>query len=232
MRARTEGPRGLRLWGRALILLLVLSLLALGAALFSLGLRSTGPRDIAVALHSALKADYSADPRGALVAAVEVDIIEAAIQDAPTTAIETPGRFATLAAGLQTPVPTVTPRPTQPGGESAPSPTGSALPADTITPGAAEASPTPSASATPTAVTFTPSPTVTRTPRPPATSTRLPTQPPTNTTVPTSSFTPVVLPTDTPPPPPPTDTPLPPPTETPPPPPTNTPPCSYPPCYP
>ena len=183
-----------------------------------------------ISLHSLLLADYSADLLEFKYAAVKFDLILDAIRDSiedgyPMDADE---RFATLQAGLSSPVPSVTPAFSQTPSTSTPE-------QPTATPENTDLPPSPS----PTTL-------------PPQTATAEPTQPlpsPTYIIWPTATNRPYIpqptqppfqpKPTNPPPPPtnpppPPTNPPPPPPTNPPPPPPTNPPPPPnpYPPAYP
>lgn len=202
-----------------LILAMIVCLLTTMVAVIQ---ASAGLADkLPVTLHSLLFADYSADPHGFRIAAVRFNLIEEAIRDADGGQnLDSADRFATLQAGLNTSVPTVTPEFPQ-------------------TPTATQQQPT----TTPTHIepSLTPSPTF----LPTQTATVEPTQSPTITRWnPTATHRPDKPskppedpdPTDPPPadPPPPTDRPPPSPTKPPPPPPTKPPPPPdpYPPAYP
>jgi hypothetical protein len=180
-----------------------------------------------IPLHSLLVADYSADPHDFKVAAVKFDLILEAIRDSIEygSSDDSYERFATLQAGLSSPVPSVTPdysqtpftsTPEQPTATPEntyrpPTPSPTTLPTQTSTVEPTQLLPSPTYIIWPTATNRPYIPNPTQPPPPPPTN-----PPPTN------------------PPPPPTDPPPPPPTNPPPPPPTNPPPPPnpYPPAYP
>jgi len=187
--------------------MLLLSVLCLGLSLFyPAWWSSDSSRMIPVALHSVLRADYSADAFAAALPPVSVGLIANALQD---QALESgPEAADRVLEGLRTPVPTITPFfSSTPGG---PTPTSVFLATWTLPPPqptATLAGFTPAATATPTTTlmigpSYTPSPTQveptspSKTPAPP---TNTP-APPTNTPKPSPTRTPV----------PPTNTPIPP----------------------
>ncbi|MCJ7657896.1 MAG: hypothetical protein MUO67_01970 [Anaerolineales bacterium] len=165
-----------------------------------------------ISLHSLLNSDYSADPLGFKFAPVKLDLILEAIRDSieDNSSMDSEERFATLQAGLSTPVASVTPAFSQTPFTPTSTPEKTDLPP----------SPSPTALLTQTATAepswLQPSPTFILWP----TATTRPYTPPTQPPVQPN-------PTD-PPPPPPTNPPPPPPTNPPPPPPPN----PYPPAYP
>jgi hypothetical protein len=139
------------------------------------------PLQVPVALHSALQADYSADPLGMRQPAVLLRLIEDAIQD--DSAADGVARFATLESALKTPVASVTPPPgSTPSVAQPTTPTPAAATATPALPASPTASPLPGRTATLTATqtawpTYTPTPTrplPTRTPQAQPTSTRKP----------------------------------------------------------
>jgi hypothetical protein len=163
-------------------------------------LRAVGGQSdwLPVNLHSVLAADYSADPLALHLPPIQLGLIEDLLNDSATL---TPGRFATLEGNLNTPVPTVTPRP----GYSTPT-----MPIPTIPPATPSPRPGQAATSTPALVSFTPPPSQVPSVIPtfPTIYSQTPTQPAGKAT-PTPPPTQFVTPT-----PPPTGTPLPPPTET------------------
>jgi hypothetical protein len=144
-----------------------------------------------VNLHSVLAADYSADPLALHLPPIQLALIEDILNDSATL---TPGRFATLEGNLNTPVPTVTPRP----GYSTPT-----LPASTIPPATPSPRPGQAATSTPALTSFTPPPSQVPSVIPtfPTTYSQTPTQPAGNATPtppPTQFVTPTLPPTGTP----------------------------------
>jgi hypothetical protein len=196
------------------IILILAMIVCLLSTMIAVMQASAGFADkLPVTLHSLLFADYSADPRGFKLPVVRFNLIEEVIRDEQSDQSEQDSveRFATLQAGLKTPVPTVTPAFPQ-----TPTTPTATQPQPTSTPDYTEPPPSPSPTNLPTQTAsvvpteMLPSPTFnpwypTATSRP-ANPTKKPDKPD---------------PTD-PPPPPPTDPP--PPTNPPPPPPTKPPP--------
>lgn len=155
-----------RVWAAAALGLCVLGALALLAWLW-LDVHTTG--FVPIALQSALRADYSADPRSTPLPALNLDIIEQVIADqptatpAPTGATRVPGSptptLIPITVLLQTPVPSVTPillpgqpSPTpHPTETPQPTPTPSAVIVPSVTPEASATTPG-NATATPTVI--------------------------------------------------------------------------------
>jgi hypothetical protein len=163
-------------------------------------LRAVGGQSdwLPVSLHSVLVSDYSTDRLALHLPPIQLSLIEDILND---SAALTPGRFATLESNLNTPVPTVTPRPGYPTptlpASSIPSATASprSVQPPTSSPGLASLTPPPgeAPSATPTYPTI-----YSQTPTQHAgiaTPTHFPTQLVTPTTPPTR--TPQPYPTDT-----------------------------------
>ncbi len=127
--------------------------------LVGLALLPTGLFWVPYPLHSSLLADYSADAHSLNVQPVALALVKEILEEPGST--NQPGAFATLQAGLQTPVPTVTPRPSQ-GIPSAVTPLPTSTPAPKITEPPIETTSTAvNASTTPE---FSPSPVPTSTP--------------------------------------------------------------------
>ncbi len=147
-------------WGSVFLLLLIASLLSLGAYLFSPTWFVTAGA-MPVALHSPLRADYSADLTALRPAALGLALVGEAARDLAARAADPLPELSIL---LQTPVPTATPF--GPGL----SPTDRPLPTGTAAPTAQE--PTVPFTPTWTATRFTP--TFTPTPTPSATASRTP----------------------------------------------------------
>ncbi|MBN1371576.1 MAG: hypothetical protein JW987_06510 [Anaerolineaceae bacterium] len=206
-------------WGMMFALVLIGGLAAIALTLFATDWLDSN-RLLSVNLHSPMRADYSADPRGFLVPAVNLNLIGEVLRQEPVNGapVDPNDPLSTVVVVLQTPVPTVTPQ-FAPTNGPLPSPTESLLPTATLGPGETPlATPTLTSTSPATATatlssasTATLGPTATQ--RPPTSTPRPPTAtsaPPTATSVP------------------PTNTPLPPPTNTPVPPPTSTPDTGYP----
>lgn len=214
-------PRAM-FWGMMFTLVLIGGLAAIALALFATDWLDSN-RLLGVSLHSPMRADYSADPRGFLVPAVNLNLIGEVLRQQPVNGapVDPNEPLATVVVVLQTPVPTVTPQFAPTSGGPLPSPTEPLLPTATLgvgeTPLATLASTATSrATATstrPAASTATSGPIATQspptsTPRPPTATSAPPTQTapaPTATSV-QPSATPFV----------PTNTPVPPPTAVPP----------------
>jgi hypothetical protein len=238
-----------RVWAAAALGLCLVGALALLAWLW-LDVHTTG--FVPVALRSVLRADYSADPRGTPLPALNLGIIEQVIADqptattAPTGATRLPGpatptaTIIPITVLLQTPVPSVTPlllpgqpspthRPTE---TPPPTPTPSAVVVPSVTPEASATSPE-NATATPTVIAGATSTLVNVASRTPVVSipSATPTARPPTLIAPTATLAPPPTSTFAPPPTntraptaaPPSSTPPPPPSNTPAPPPTNTP---------
>lgn len=212
-------PRAM-FWGMMFTLVLIGGLAAIALALFATDWLDSN-RLLGVSLHSPMRADYSADPRGFLVPAVNLNLIGEVLRQQPVNGapVDPNDPLATVVIVLQTPVPTVTPQFASTNAALQPTPTEPLAPTATLgvgeTPLAtlastatsrATATSTRPAASTVTQPPPTQGPTVTQ--RPPTSTPRPPTQtsqPPTATQVPPTN-TPVL----------PTNTPVPPPTAVPP----------------
>ena len=160
---------------RSLLLFLLLPLLLGGICLWSLFANvtlSSAETFIPAGLHSSELADYSPDEQQSPIRGLHISIIESVIQDRDPEALDAEQRATELVKKLDTPIPTVTPRPGLP--TRTPQPIATRTPAPppatsgpTDTPGV---SPTPSLtrtpSRTPTATTPAPGPTATKTKTP------------------------------------------------------------------
>jgi hypothetical protein len=201
-----------RWYWRILWVFLVPLLLFLALA-FVFSVTTPAPNWLPFNLHSVLSADYSSDLHGKRMPELKIQLIEEVMIDNGVPTI--PGQFATLQAGLLTPVPTVTPAAPSEGGLP---PGNDPQPTATL-PGSGEKdNPTPTPSATATELpsstpspTSLPSPTATATPTPIATwlppVLPSPTKPRPTNPLPTQPPPTQIPPTATQPPPPPTQPP-------------------------
>lgn len=218
-------PRAM-FWGMMFTLVLIGGLAAIALTLFATDWLDSN-RLLGVSLHSPMRADYSADPRGFLVPAVNLNLIGEVLRQQPVNGapVDPNDPLATVVVVLQTPVPTVTPQFAPTSGGPLPSATEPPAPTTTLGPGetplatlASTATSRATATSTrPAASTVTqPPPTQgpTATQRPPTSTARPPTAtsapqptavPPTAvppTAVPPTAVPPTVVPTDPYPPPP------------------------------
>ncbi|MCL4562371.1 MAG: hypothetical protein M1281_17385, partial [Chloroflexi bacterium] len=187
---------------RILFLLFLLLLLFLCASWMLLAAgwgAGLGVGSLPVALHSVLVADYGADPFALNIPAMQAGLIGSALED-QTNTTNLPGRLATLAWNLQTPVPTVTPQFGQVTTTPTQTPPNLVFPTAT----ASRATATPIDPRLTGTVTSTPSaqPTLTPTPRPSPTRTLAPVKPTATRVISRPTNTPLRV-TNTPPPPPP-----------------------------
>ncbi|MBE7554477.1 MAG: DNRLRE domain-containing protein [Anaerolineales bacterium] len=103
-------PRNRRRWEFLLFLLPLLGILCLaGLFLIQGATRNQGPQFIPVNIHSALQADYRANPNFILLPGVRLDIIWDTILDREPGVTDLGTRQAVFLNSLQTPVPFVTP---------------------------------------------------------------------------------------------------------------------------
>ncbi|GIK39828.1 MAG: hypothetical protein BroJett011_36610 [Chloroflexota bacterium] len=107
---RPANPRNRRRWEFLLLLLPLLGILCLAGLFLIQGTtRNHGPQFIPVNIHSALQADYRANPNFIFVPGVRLDIIWDTIRDREPGVTDLGTRQAVLLNSLQTPVPFVTP---------------------------------------------------------------------------------------------------------------------------
>jgi hypothetical protein len=107
---RQANPQSRRRWEFLLFLLPLLGILCLAGLFLIQGTAyNRGPKFIPVNIHSALQADYRANPNFVLLPGVRLDIIWDTIRDREPGVIDLSTRQALLLNGLQTPVPFVTP---------------------------------------------------------------------------------------------------------------------------
>lgn len=174
LRAQKDVPR----WGVLLVAVILFGLLLLSILL---SYRSVAAAEVVpVSIQSGYLADYSVDPLAMAtpLPAVEMSIVVDVLQDMEPTDI--PARVETVEVKMKTPVPTVTPKPS----EIPASP----VPTNTLAPGQPSPTPLPPTN-TPTAT-----PIPTDTPEP---TKALPTKKPTKTEPPTATSLPTSTPTAT-----------------------------------
>ncbi|MCL4297229.1 MAG: DNRLRE domain-containing protein [Anaerolineae bacterium] len=108
---RPANPRKRRRWEFLLLLLPLLGILCLAGLFLIQGVtrRNQGPQFIPVNIHSALQADYRANPNFVFLPGVRLDIIWDTIRDREPGVTDLGTRQAVLLNNLQTPVPFVTP---------------------------------------------------------------------------------------------------------------------------
>lgn len=95
-----------------LIVIAFLVFVLIGLSAFSIFTVRQAAAAVPISLRSHEIADYSIDLGGMLVPAVRIDLIEAAILDREGEGANVESRITEVAVNLKTPVPTITPRPT------------------------------------------------------------------------------------------------------------------------
>lgn len=98
------------IWTATFITLLALGLILLALLMFSPEWFLIRDAWLPVPLHSLLRADYSADPRGSFIPAAQIDLIDQVIKDQVRPTGELPSQMAPLSSLLLTPVATITPQ--------------------------------------------------------------------------------------------------------------------------
>ena len=128
-------PRAM-FWGMMFTLVLIGGLAAIALTLFATDWLDSNHL-LGVSLHSPMRADYSADPRGFLVPAVNLNLIGEVLRQEPVNGapVDPNDPLATVVVVLQTPVPTVTPQFAPTSGGPLPSPTEPPAPTATLGPG-------------------------------------------------------------------------------------------------